>query len=198
MIQMFTPEINRDPLEEQAFEVFKDLIQPLKNSLTEMFNVAYVGPELGTALYNTNASPIRSVWDNEYTKVVYPYWHELYVNLQTADQLIEFVNALYKDADLTINVMAPLVISFGIDVNYFQDIWWNRDGHYNLEVIPGDLKEFEDTHEAQIFMKDDSVDEEGFGIVFQFVGIPVSNNAISKIFRDVIYPGLYYTSTVVK
>lgn len=198
MIQMFTPEINRDPLEEKAFEIFQSMVQPLKLSLDDMFNNAYLGLELGSALYNANASPIRSVWDNEHTKVVYPYWHELYMNLQTADQLIEFVDALYKDADLTIDVIAPLVISFGIDVNYFQDIWWNRDGCYNLEVIPGDIKEFDDKYEAQIFMKDDSVDEEGFGIVFQFVGIPVSDDAISKIFRDVIYPGLYYTSTVIK
>lgn len=198
MIQMFTPEINRDPLEEKAFEVFQAMVEPLKSSLNDMFDEAYVGPELGTALYNANASPIRSVWDNLHTTVIYPYWHELYENLQTADQLIEFINALYKDADLTIDVIAPLVISFGVDVNYFQDIWWNRDGRYNLEVIPGDSKEFEDDKEAQIFMKDDSVDEEGFGIVFQTVGIPVSDDAISKIFRDVVYPGLHYTSTVIK
>lgn len=198
MIQMFTPEINRDKNETKAFEVFKAMVEPLKEALTDMFTEAYYGLELGEALYNANASPIRSVWDNPHTAVIYPYWHELYENLQTADQLIEFINVLYKDADLTINIIAPLVISFGVDVNYFQDIWWNRDGRYNLEVIPGDLKEFDDNKEAQIFMKDDSVDEEGFGIVFQTVGIPVSDDAVSKIFRDVVYPGLYYTSTVIK
>ena len=198
MIQMFTPEINRDPLEEKAFEVFQAMVEPLKLSLNEMFLAAYIGPELGKALYNANASPIRDVWDNPHTQVIYPFWHELYMNLQTCDQLMEFVDALYKDAVLTINVLAPLVISFTADVNYFQDIWWNRDGRYNLEVIPGDLKEFDDSREAQIFMKDDSVDDEGFGIVFQTVGIPVSDDAISKIFRDVIYPGLYYDSTVIK
>lgn len=198
MIQMYTPDINRDENETKAFEVFQAMVEPLKETLTDMFNGAYRSLELGTALYNAKASPIRSVWNNPHTKNIYPEWHALYEDLQTADQLIEFINALYKEADLTIDVLGPLIISFGVDVNYFRDIWWNRDGRYNLETIPGDLKEFDDDKEIQIFMKDDSVDENGFGIVFQIVGIPVTDKAVSKIFKDVVYPGLYYTTTVVK
>ena len=198
MIQMYTPDINRDNNETKAFEVFQAMVEPLKETLTDMFNGAYRSLELGTALYNAKASPIRSVWNNPHTKNIYPEWHALYEDLQTADQLIEFINALYKEADLTIDVLGPLIISFCVDVNYFRDIWWNRDGRYNIETIPGDLKEFDDDEETQIFMKDDSVDENGFGIVFQIVGIPVTDKAVSKIFKDVVYPGLYYTTTVVK
>lgn len=198
MIQMFTPDINRDENETKAFEVFQAMVEPLKETLTDMFSQAYRSIELGSALYNADATPIRLVWNNPHDKVIYSYWHKLYEDLQTVDNLIEFVNALYKDADLTIDILDPLVISFGIDVNYFQDIWWNRDGRYNLETIPGDLEEFDDSKETQIFMKDDSVDEEGYGIVFQTVGIPVTDDAIAKILRDVIYPGLYYDTTVIK
>ena len=61
MIQMYTPEINRDINEEKAFEVFEAMIQPLKLSLTEMFDVAYIGPDIGRALYNTGATPIKAV-----------------------------------------------------------------------------------------------------------------------------------------
>lgn len=198
MIQMFTPDINRDENETKAFEVFQAMVEPLKETLTDMFSEAYRSLELGSALYNANATPIRKVWNDPHIQAIYSEWHRLYKELQTCDQLIEFVDALYKDADLDIKVLKPLVISFGIDVNYFQDIWWNRDGRYNLEVIPGDLEEFDDSREAQIFMKDDAVDDDGFGIVFQTVGIPVTDDAIAKILKDVIYPGLYYNTTVIK
>ena len=144
MIQMYTPEINRDINEEKAFEVFEAMIQPLKLSLTEMFDVAYIGPDIGNALYNTGATPIKSIWDNEHLVVAYAAWHELYNNLQTCDDLISFINVLYKEARLTINILEPLVLSFGVDVDHTIEVWWNRDGRYNLEVIPGDLKEFED------------------------------------------------------
>lgn len=198
MIQMFTPEINRDENETKAFEVFQAIVEPFKETVSDMFSQAYRSLELGSALYNANATPIRNIWNNPHIQHIYSEWHRLYKELQTCDQLIEFVYALYNDADLTINVLKPLVISFGIDVNYFQDIWWNRDGRYNLEGASGDLKEFDDSKDAQIFMKDDSVDEEGFGIVFQIVGIPVSDDAIVKILNDVIYPGLYYNTTIIK
>lgn len=198
MIQMYTPEINRDINEEKAFEVFEAMIQPLKLSLTEMFDVAYIGPDIGRALYNAGATPIKSIWDNEHLVVAYAAWHELYKNLQTCDDLISFINVLYKEASLTINILAPLVLSFGVDVNHTIEVWWNRDGRYNLEVIPGDLKEFEDDKEAQIFMRDNSVDDEGEGFVFSFVPITISSSALLKILDDVVYPGLYYDTTVVK
>lgn len=198
MIQMYTPDINRDINEERAFEVFEAMIDPLKDALTEMFIAAYWAPDIGRALYNERATPICDVWDNEHLVVAYHRWHELYVSLQTCDDLIEFVNVLYKAATLDINVLAPLVLAFNIDVNHSIEIWWNRDGKYNLETIPGNLADLEDEREAQIFMKDDAVDEDGFGFVFNFVPINISNNAIVKILRDVVYPGLYYDTTVIK
>ena len=60
------------------------------------------------------------------------------------------------------------------------------------------LKEFDDDKEAQIFMRDNSVDDEGEGFVFSFVPITISNSALLKILDDVVYPGLYYDVTVVK
>lgn len=198
MIQMYTPEIKRDINEERAFEVFEAMVNPLKDSLAEMYTNAYWGPDIGRALYYQRATPICDVWDNEHLVVAYRWWHELYQDLQTCDDLISFVNVLYKEARLEINILAPLVLSFHIDVDHSIEIWWNRDGRYNLETIPGDLAAFEDDKEAQIFIKDDAVDDEGYGFVFAFVPIEISQNAILKILRDVVYPGLYYDATVIK
>ena len=40
MIQMFTPDINRDENETKAFEVFQAMVEPLKTDLTNMFTEA--------------------------------------------------------------------------------------------------------------------------------------------------------------
>lgn len=195
---MYTPEIIRDPEEVKAFEVFEDMVRPLKESLNDYYENADSSVELGKVIYDQNVSPMRSVWDNERSVYVFPYWHKLYESLQTADDLIRFVNALYIEADLTIDIKAPLVISFTADVNNSIEVWWNRDSRYNIESIPGDLKEFDDTHDAQIFVRDSSEDEDAEGLVFNFVGINISDSALSGILRDVIYPGLYYDVTVIK
>lgn len=198
MIQMYTPDVNRDGNEEKAFAVFEAMIEPLKTDLTGMFDTAYAGLDIGKALYEAGATPAKSVWDNEHLEVAYYWWHEMYKNLQTCDNLIEFINVLYKEAALTINILSPLALSFGVDVNHTIEVWWNRDGRYNLDVIPGDLQELPDDKEAQIFMKDDAVDDEGYGFVFNFVPITITDNALLKILDDVIYPGLYYDTTVIK
>lgn len=199
MIQMYTPEVNRDPYEEKAFEVFKGMIEPLRTSLKDMYDNAYIGIELGRSLYNTNASPIKDVWNNPRTEVVYSFWHNLYIDLQTCDNLMLFINALYRNADAHFNIIAPLAIAMSIDVNWDEPIWWNRDGRYNLEVIPGDLEEFEDDKEAQLFVTDSSTDAEDMvGIVFGIVAIKINDDAFAKILRDVIYPGLYYDVSIIK
>lgn len=199
MIQKYTPEINRDPYEDKAFEVFKDMVDPLRVSLKEAYENAYIGIELGRALYNANATPIKSVWDNPHLEVVYPHWHKLYVDLQTCDNLMLFIKALYKNADPYFNIFAPLAIGIQIDVNDSEGVWWNRDGRFNLEVIPGDLKEFEDDKEAQLFVTDSSTDAEDMvGIIFDSVSIKINGDAFAKILRDVIYPGLYYDISVIK
>lgn len=199
MIQNYTPEINRDPNEDKAFAVFEAMINPLRVSLTDAFNNAYNGIDLGRALYNANATPIKTVWNNERTQIVYPFWHALYEDLQTCDNLMLFINALYRNAESHFNIIAPLAIAMGIDVNWDAPLWWNRDGRYNLEVIPGDLEEFEDNREAQLFVTDDSTDENDMvGIVFAFVAININDDAFAKILRDVIYPGLYYDISIIK
>lgn len=199
MIQMYTPEVNRDPYEEKAFEVFKGMIEPLRISLKEMYENAYIGLEVGKALYNTNASPIRKVWDNPRTQVVYPFWHNLYKDLQTCDDLMLFINALYRSAEPYFNITAPLAIGITVDVNWDDPLWWNRDGRYNLETIPGDLEKFDDDKEAQLFVTDSSTDAEDMvGIVFGFVAIKINDDAFAKILRDVIYPGLYYNVSIIK
>lgn len=199
MIQKYTPELTRDPNEDRAFAVFEAMVEPLKAAMTNAFENAYVGIELGRALYNTNASPIRKVWDNERTQVIYPIWHQLYQDLQTCDNLMEFINALYRDADPYFNVIGPLALEVLVDVNWDSPVWWNRDGRYNLETIPGNIEEFDDSREAQLFVTDSSTSEEDMvGITFGFVSININNGALDKILRDVIYPGLYYDISITK
>lgn len=195
---MYTPDINRDLDEVKAFEVFKDLVRPFKNTLSEYYDNVDSSVELGTALYNGNVSPIRLVWDNERNVYVFSFWHNLYKDLQTADDLIKFIEALYIEANVTIDVKAPLVLSFGVDANHTIEVWWNRDGRYNLETIPGNLKEFDDPRDVQIFVKDSDDDEDARGLIFDFVSPNISESALSTILRDVIYPGLYYDTTVIK
>lgn len=198
MIQMYTPENVRDVNEERAFEVFKDMIAPLKSTLTEYYDNLYNSVDLGRIIYSYPISPITKVWYNEGIVSVYPYWHELYQNLQTMDLLVEFINALYKEAKLDVTIYAPLVISLIADVDANIEVWWNRDGRYNLDVVSGDVKDFEDSREPQIFVRDCDNDEDAVGIVFNFVSMDISESALSNILRDVIYPGLYYTTSVIK
>lgn len=198
MIQMYTPEVNRDPDEVKAFEVFKAMIDPFKNTLNEYVENLYESYDLGNVLYEQNATPIRKVWDNPHDAYIYSNWHSLYMYLQNCDGIIEFINALYKQADTQITIYDPLVLSLLVDVNESIEVWWNRDGRYNLETIPGNLKDFDDERDAQIFVKDSDDDENARGIIFDLVTVPVSDDALSNILRDVVYPGLYYNVTVIK
>lgn len=199
MIQKFTPEINRDPLEDKAFAVFEAMIEPFKLAVKDAYDNAYIGIELGRALYNAHASPIRKVWDNPHTAVVYSFWHNMYIDLQTCDNLMLFINALYKQADVYFNIIAPLAIAMRIDVNHSYPVWWNRDGRYNLETVPGDIGLLEDDKEAQLFVTDSSTDAEDMvGITFDRVTININDDAFLKILRDVVYPGLFYDVTIIK
>lgn len=199
MIQKYTSDVNRDPNEDKAFEVFKAMVEPFVNEVKEFYDNYYCSPMLGQVLFETNASPIVWVWNNPRIQVVYPFWHNLYMDLQTFDNLVLFINALYKKADTTITITAPLALAFGIDVNSEEPVWWNRDGRFNLEVIPGDLADIPDDKEAQLFVTDDSIDENNMvGIVFDTVAININGEAFTKILRDVVYPGLYYTTDVIK
>lgn len=198
MIQMYTPDNVRDINEERAFEVFKAMIDPLKISLNNYYDNLYSSADLGKIIYSYPISPITKIWYNEGIIQAYPSWHSLYQNLQTMDLLVEFIDALYKDAKLDVTIYAPLVISLTADVDANIEVWWNRDGRYNLDVVSGDIKDFEDSKEAQIFVRDCDNDEDAVGIVFNFMPIDISESALSNILRDVIYPGLYYTTSVIK
>lgn len=199
MIQKFTPDINRDPFEEKAFDVFVELVKPLKSALKDAYENAYRGVDLGRALYNTYASPIRNIWNNPRTAIIYSHWHDLYMNLQTCDGLMIFINALYRNANPYFNIIAPLAIAMTVDINFSEPVWWNRDSRFNIETIPGDLADIDDDKEAQIFVTDNSTDAEDMvGIVFDRVAININDNAFIKILEDVIYPGLYYDVSIIK
>lgn len=197
MIQFFTPDIIRDENETRAFNVFKALVDPLMESLTEYYDNAYNSPELGEIIVNDNVSPITSVLNDPRIKVLYPYWHDLYINLQNADGIITFIEVLYKVAQVEINIRAPENIAFVVNVDNEVDVWWNRDSKYNLPM-DGYNSDLPDERDYQLFIKDSDENEPTTGIVFTTIPIPVSADALAKVLRDVIYPGLFYDVNVIK
>ena len=197
MIQFFTPDIIRDENETRAFNVFKALVDPLMESLTEYYDNAYSSSELGEIIVNNNVSPITSVLNDPRIKVLYPYWHDLYINLQNADGIITFIEVLYKVAQVEINIRAPENIAFVVNVDNEVDVWWNRDSKYNLPM-DGYNPDLPDERDYQLFIKDSDENEPTTGIVFTTIPIPVSADALAKVLRDVIYPGLFYDVNVIK
>ena len=197
MIQFFTPEIIRDENETRAFNVFKALVEPLTESLSEYYENVYNSPELGEIIYKNSVSPITSVLNDPRIKVLYPYWHDLYINLQNADGIIKFIEVLYKVATVEIKIRAPENITINVNVDEEVDVWWNRDSKYNLPMNGYD-PERPDDRDYQLFLKDSDEDEPTTGIVFITIPIPVSSDALAKVLRDVMYPGLFYDVNVIK
>lgn len=186
MIQFYTPDDIRDINETKAFEVFKDIVKPFQDTLDDYYNGLYQSSDLGKVI----RSPITDLWADAMD--VYPQWHELYKDLQTTDDLIAFIDALYGSATVEITNPAPLVLNWGVLVETVKGALWNRDSCYNLSQ--GDIKDFPDDKEPQIFLQDndDAV------IVFDIKTVDISNDALDTILNDVVYPGLYYTVDVNK
>lgn len=192
MIQMFTPDINRDVFETRAFNVFKDMIVPFKSSLDEYYNNLYSSVEMGRVIEQYPMSPITKIWNTGDITTVYSQWHELYKNIQNIDGLIEFITALYLIADIDIENPAPLVLNFNVNVQTVKGALWNRDSCYN--TLEGDLSGIKDDKEPQVFITDD----DSATIVFDIKTIDIIDEALTQILQDVVYPGLYYTTDITK
>lgn len=197
MIQYYTPDIKRDPNEEKAFNVFKALVEPFKISVKEYYENAYESPELGKVIYETRVSPIVNIWDDPRLTKIYSFWHSAYENLQSANEIIQFLDVLYKSADVYLNIFAPLCIGVDVKLKDEVEVWWNRDSRYNLPLEGWD-PDFEDEKDYQLFVKDSDENEPTTGITFTTIPINISSDGLYKIIRDIVYPGLYFVPNLIK
>lgn len=197
MIQFFTPENIRDENETKAYNVFKALVDPFKSYVNDYYTNAYSSPELGEILYTQRFSPITNIWNNEYVKKIYSYWHECYKNVQSAHDLLLFLNHLYQYSEINIDIVAPENVTFRVKVLEGEDMFWNRDSKYNLP-LEGWEPDMEDPKDYELFVLDSDEDEDTTGIILKTIFIAITENGLYNIMKDVIYPGLFYNVSVNK
>lgn len=197
MIQFFNTEDIRDINETRAYNVFKALVDPFKECVNDYYDNAYNSPELGELIYVQRFSPIVNIYNDESIKKIYPFWHECYKNIQSAHDLLLFMSALYPFSDNHINIIAPENILFNVRLLEGYDILWNRDSRYNLP-LEGIDPTMDDEKDYQLFVLDSDEDEDTTGIILKTIFINISENGLSKILRDVVYPGLFYSVAVNK
>lgn len=194
MIQLFTPEVMRDPNEEKAFNVFKAMVEPFKNAVLSYYENAYSSIELGNIIYGGNVSPITNILKSPRIPFMYPSWHGLYQDIETHDYLIELIISLYKTAVARIDKIGPEILSFNIGVKDLLDMWWNRDSCFNkITTEESDI-------EVDIFIKDSEEleTENSTGIVFSQIAYFLPADSLMSVLKDVVYPGLYYTVELYK